>query len=121
MPVLLASVAAEHGMFMRNPKFLQVSYPGFRVLPLLPNKAPQPAHYPNLKPLEEGFCFRQTEVSPPADKEPVQFLDNLPQAFATIALCQRFDLILEAFETFHMDSHLGLPTHLKIGKSKELA
>jgi len=38
MPVLLAGIPAEHGMFMGNPKFLQIYYLGFRVLPLLPNK-----------------------------------------------------------------------------------
>jgi len=105
MPVLLASVAAEHGVSMRNPKFLQVCYPGSRVLPLLPNKTPQPAHYPCLKPLEEGFCFRQTKVSPPADKIPVQLLDNLLQAFAPTAAGQFSDFILEAFEAFYMNAN----------------
>ena len=77
MPVLLTGIAAEHGINMRDPKFLQVCNPGFRVLPLFPNKASQSTHYPYLEPLEEGFSFRQAEVSPPAKEVSVQFLDDL--------------------------------------------
>ena len=108
MPVLLASIAAKHGMMVRNSKFLKVRDPGFRGLPLLPNKTPQPAYYPDVQPLEEGFCFRQTKVTPPANKIAVQFLDNLLQALATTAAGQLPDFVLEAFEALHMDANLNI-------------
>jgi hypothetical protein len=106
VPILLAGIAAAHGIPASNPEFLKVADPGSRFFPLFPDKIPQPSHYPDFEPFEEGFGFRKPKVVPPSPKVSVQILNNLPQAFTPLAAGQFPDLVLEAFHAFGMNSDL---------------
>ena len=106
---------------MRNSKLFQISDPGPRVLPLFPDKAPQPANDPDFQGFEYIPRFRQAVIVPPSDEVLIQPLYDLVQAFPAVAIRQFPDSVHEARYCLPVNPDLGLATHTDEGKAQEFA
>jgi len=102
-------------------KLFKVFDSGFRILPLLPDKAAETSEDPCLQRFEYVSGFGEPIVTPPSVEIRIQFFNDLVQAFPPISVRQFPHTVLESLYGFHMYPDLRLSTHVDECEPEKLA